>query len=450
MKCLAETARIVSVVSMIALSGATSVVADTEDGFQEDTFPRAITIEQATELAIRVNRDLMAAKYNISSAEADELTAGLWDNPSMLVDTIFQPFAPDWNQTSTGGPRQYDVIFSYPLDLSGKHSTAKKSAHSAKQIAEANFQDTIRLKVLQIRLAYMDLLVAGYQLSLSQERQESMSRLVTMIENRVGSKGRLPLLQRRAQLALDQAKLDTRQRDTVLKTTKTALAILLNRPPIATAVDAASKLRDFRLASLPTQEAIEAQALSLRPDLEALHLTLIKADFDGDLAHAQIWDNFGLTVGLSHQGTNSPNPNDPASTPQPGSYSWDAGLTIPLPLFNRNQGNIKKAAIERVQADKQIQSLVLSIRQEISSDYEQLKLNNGLIRDYEESQLANARKVRDAQQTLFGTGGSALLDYFDAVNAYQSTLSAYYDVVAEYRRGMARLTAAVGKDGVLK
>lgn len=54
--------------------------------------------------------------------------------------------------------------------------------------------------------------------------------------------------------------------------------------------------------------------------------------------------------------------------------------------------------------------------------------------------------MRDSQQTLFGTGGSALLDYFDAVNAYQSTLSSYYDVVAEYRRGLARMNAAVGKD----
>src|SRR5208337_2821319 len=113
---------------------------------------------------------------------------------------------------------------------------------------------------------------------------------------------------------------------------------------------------------------------------------------------------------------------------------------------NRNQGNIQKAMVSRNQAEKQIEALTLSIRQEIAADCDQLKLNESLIRDYEESQLENARMVRDSQQTLFGTGGSALLDYFDAVNAYQTTLSAYYDVVAEYRRGLARLNAAVGKD----
>jgi cobalt-zinc-cadmium efflux system outer membrane protein len=211
-------------------------------------------------------------------------------------------------------------------------------------------------------------------------------------------------------------------------------------------VDVSSKLRDIKLIALPSQHELEEKALATRPDLEALRLASHKGDLDGELAHAQVWDNFNVTLGMSRQMGSSANPNDPNSAAQPGAYSWNAGVTIPLPVFNRNQGNIQKALVSRNQADKQTESLTLSIRQEITSDCDQLKLNEGLIRDYEENQLANARHVRDSQQTLFGTGGSALLDYFDAVNAYQSTLSSYYDVVAEYRRGLARINAAVGKD----
>jgi cobalt-zinc-cadmium efflux system outer membrane protein len=412
----------------------------------DDGFPNAVTFEQATDLAIKANLDLVAAKYNISSAEADELTAGLWNNPAILIDTVFQPFGGNWNQTSSGGPRQYDLGLSIPLDLSGKISSSLKSAHAARQIAEASFRDAVRLKVLQVRLAYVDLLAASNQWNLSKERQESMSRLVTMIENRIGNKGRLPLLQRRAKLALDQAILDSRQREVALKIAKTTLAIALGRAPSDMSVEAASKLRDFKMIELPPEDKFELLAFSSRPDLEALRLTSNKADLDGDLARAQIWDNFVLTAALSHQGSSSPNPGDPASQSIPGAYSWNAGLTIPLPLFNRNQGGIQKAGVVRNQADKQMQSLVRSIRQEIAADYEQFRLNESLIHDYESTQLKNARNVRDSQQTLFGTGGSALLDYFDAVNAYQTTLSSYYDIVAEYRRGLARLNSAAGKD----
>jgi cobalt-zinc-cadmium efflux system outer membrane protein len=414
-----------------------------------DHFPAGLTYEQTTELGMNANLDLIAAKYNIDLAKADELTAGLWNNPSILFDTVFEPFGENWNQTTTGGPRQFDLILSYPLDLSGKRSAAMKSAHAASDVAEASFQDTFRQKVLQVRLAYIDLLVAGYQLSLSKERQESMHHLVSMIENRIGNKGRLPLLQRRARLALDQAVLDTRQRETALRSSKTALAILLNRPPIETSVDAVSKLRDINLIPLPPEGGLEKDAESLRPDLKALRLTVTKTNADSDLAHAQVWDNFVVTAGVSRQGSASPNPNDANSVSIPGAYSWNAGLTIPFPVFNRNQGAIQKASTTRDQAERQIQALLLSIHQEVYSDYDQIKLNEGLIRDYEANQLDNARRVRDSQQTLFGTGGSALLDYFDAVSAYQTSLSSYYDVVAEYRRGLARLNAAIGKD-VLK
>ena len=139
------------------------------------TPPRALTLEQATEIGTEENLDLLAARYNISAARADELTAGLHPNPSVLVDTVFQPFGSDWNQTTTGGPRQYDLILSFPIDFSGKISSAERSAQVATNIAEAQFQDAVRQKVLQIRLAYIDLLVSGYQLSLSRERRESMS-----------------------------------------------------------------------------------------------------------------------------------------------------------------------------------------------------------------------------------------------------------------------------------
>jgi cobalt-zinc-cadmium efflux system outer membrane protein len=429
------------IISIIA-----SVVFSSIAHCEEDNYPRAISFEQATEIAIKSNLELVAAKYNISSAEADELTAGLWANPSLTADTVFQPFSGNWNQTNTGGPRQYDLGLSIPIDLSGKISAATKSANAAKQIAEASFRDAVRLKVLQVRLAYVDLLAASNQYSLSQERQESMTRLVSMIENRIGNKGRLPLLQRRARLALDQAVLDSRQRAASLKIAKMTLAVALSRAPSDASVDATSKLRDFKMIALPPVDKFEEQAFASRPDLEALRLSSSKADLDGDLARSQVWDNFILAATVTHQGASSPNPSDPGSQSLPGAYSWGAALTIPLPVFNRNQGGIQKAGVIRNQADKQIQSLVLSIRQEIASDYEQFLLNESLIKDYESTQLKRAREVRDSQQTLFGTGGSALLDYFDAVNAYQTSLSSYYDIVAEYRRGLARLNAAAGKD----
>ncbi len=406
----------------------------------------SLTIEQAVAEGLKSNLDILAAKFGIPLAEADEITAGLWNNPSVLFDTVFQPFGGNWNQTTAGGPREYDFVFSYPLDLSGKRSKAEKSAHEAVSIAKATFEDALRLKIQDIRLAYIDVISQEHQLSLFQEKEGTLKNLVSMTENRVGRNGRLPLLLMRAQLAWDQAKLDSRQREISLRAAMIQLSTLLGRNSIDGHLNVKTKLKDFKLIEVPAKENLIKQALEVRSDLKALKLTLSKSELDTELAVAQKWDNFNLTAGLSHQGPNDANPGDPNSLVQGGAYSWSAGVTIPLPLFNRNQGNIQKAQLTKGQTEKQIDSKVLVIHQEVEGLFDQLKLGRGLIEDYENRQLKRARAVRDAQQKQFGTGNSALLDYLDAVSAYQSTVSAYYDAVAEYQRNLARLSASVGKD----
>lgn len=411
--------------------------------------PVALTYEQAVEEGLKANLDLIAAKYNVPMAEADELTAGLWANPSLTLDTASQPFKKNWDQTTVGGPSQYDAILAIPLDLTGKHSTAKKSAHEATRIAQATLQDTVRLKVLQIRLAYVDILGAKQKLNLAQEKQQDLDRLLATIKNRIGNRNLLPLIQRRAQLAHDQATLEVKADRVTLKAATTTLAQLMGRPPTGDSVMATTELRDFTMVGLPEVDSLIQRALESRPDLLALKVGITKADRDIDAARSQVWDDFTWTLGYTKLNTLSANPDDPNSSETPGASSWQMGVQIPLPLLNRNQGSIQKSLLSRSQSEKALDALVLSIRQEIDELYDDLKLNQELIHDYETSQLGEARKIHDAEQTQFGTGNSALLDYFDAMGAYYSTLSSYYDALAEYRRAVARLQSSVGKDALL-
>jgi outer membrane protein, heavy metal efflux system len=405
-----------------------------------------LSIDQAVAQGLKSNLDILAAKYGVPLAEADEITAGLWVNPAVLFDAVAQPFSGNWNQTNAGGPRQYDMIFSIPLDLSGKRSSATKSAHEAVGIARSSFEDALRLKVQDIRLAYIDVIAQEHQLSLAKEKEGTLKNLVTMTENRVGHSGRLPLLLMRAQLAWDQAKLDIRSREISIRAALVQLSTLLGRGPSDPAIDAQTKLKDFKFALVPDRDKLIGEALEIRPDLKSLRQTLKKTDYDQDLAHAQVWDNFNFTLGLTHQGPNDANPFDPNSNVQGGVFSWNAGITMPLPFLSHSQGTLQKALLTKGQTERQVDAKVLSIHQEISGLIEQLELGRSLIDDYETKQLKRAREVRDAQQRQFGTGNSALLDFLDAVSAYQATVSAYYDAVADYRRNLARLSASVGRD----
>jgi len=404
-----------------------------------------ISFQQAVACGVRSNLDLLAAQYNVPLAQADELTAGLWYNPALNMSATLQPYGRNWNQTSAGGPRQFDVGLTYPIDWSLKKIKIWRSAKVATRTAEAGFQDAVRLKVLDIRSAYIDVMLAQAVLSLAEEKEVNLQRLVDLLQNRIANKDLLPLLQTRAQLAVDQAKLETRQKRVDLENAKAALAALLGRRPEASWVTT-TKLRDFVLIDLPEGKGLVEDALSGRPDMIALQLGRDKALLDKKVALAQRWDNISLNMGYTSQGPVGADPDDGSSHRIKQANDWGAGLSIPLPFFDRNQGNIHKADLTISQTEKQIESKEISIRQEIAVLYNQLKLNFELIKQYESTQLKNAQIVRDAQQKLYSTGGSALLDYLDAIGAYHETLTSYYAALADYRRNTSKLNAAVGKD----
>lgn len=405
-----------------------------------------LTLDQAAQEGLNHNLDLMAAKFSVPMAEADELTAGLLGNPSLLVDTAFEPFGGNWNQTSAGGPRQFDAGVSLPVDLSGKRSAGVKSAHAMTQITQVQFMDAVRQEILLIRQSYIDVVTQQHQVALAKERAENYDKLVHIIENRIGFKKVQPLLLMRAQLAGDQARMDLRQKENDLRSSKTMLAIQLGRQPHENAFEATTELRQFEIENVLDKDTLVALALSHRPDLNALQMTLAKAQLDHRLAQNQMWDDATVTLQLSNQGSVAADPNDADSAALPSATSWDAALSIPFPLLNQNQGNVEKADLAAAQTQKQIEALQLSISQEIGDELAQLEINRDLIAEYESKQIRNARMIRDEQQKLFGTGNMVLLDYFDAMEAYNGVLSAYYNTVGSYRKGLAQINASVGKD----
>jgi outer membrane protein TolC len=415
------------------------------DGDVVTNGPVELSLAQAVEEGVHHNLDLMAAQYNSPIAEANELTAGLPGNPSLLLDTIFEPFASNWNQTSAGGPRQFDAGLSIPLDFSNKYGLGKKDAQAATGIAKAQFEDALRQKILLIRQDYINVVTQQHLVDLYRERADNYEKLVHVIENRIGVIKAQPLLLMRAQLARDQALIDLRQNENNLRSAQTLLAIQLGRLPQAMAFKATTELRPFEMVDAPDKDDIIAQALKNRPDLRALELTQEKTKLDRKLAENQAWSDVNVTAEVSRQGPTDGSP-DGTLAPIPAGYSWDLALNIPFPLLNQNQGMVKAAGLTGEQTQKQIESLDLSIRQGIGDELAQLKIDHDLIMEYEATQINNARKVRDEQQKLFGTGNMDLLDYFDAMEAYNSVLFSYYNTVGSYRNDLAMIDASVGKD----
>jgi len=122
------------------------------------------------------------------------------------------------------------------------------------------------------------------------------------------------------------------------------------------------------------------------------------------------------------------------------------GISLPLPLFNRNQGEIQKA--DRML--KASQALLEQIRHKVLLDvegaYQEATQNLSLINAFETGLLKDAQESRDIVENAYRKGGAALLDLLDAERTYNTTRLNYAQALFNTQKGLADLEGAVGED----
>ena len=104
--------------------------------------PDGLTIDQAIDRVLRLNPELRAQAREISKARADVLTAGLRSNPLVYADSSHVPYGSF--QGTSGGPTQYDVNITHPIDLNQKRRRRVEAAVRAQEVTEAQYQNAVR------------------------------------------------------------------------------------------------------------------------------------------------------------------------------------------------------------------------------------------------------------------------------------------------------------------
>jgi cobalt-zinc-cadmium efflux system outer membrane protein len=401
------------------------------------------SIDEATNLGLKENLNLLAAKYDIDIARANEITARLWPNPNLNAISTLNPFGKNYNQTSSAGPRQLDVTLGIPVDANGKIPARIQYTKSLTNISEILFNEQIRLTMLLIRFNCIDLILQDAQYKLLRDKESNLSSLVKTIQNRIGSSSLQPLLLNRAKLAVDQASVEVRmakmQRDITARNLANVLGLKGN-----VSIRFLAPLRENLQDSIPENSLLNNRAKDNLPSILVLKLAAESSDRARELSEAEVWDNINVAVQLTRQFDYDGNSNDLTSNRLPGQNSFGFGLTVPLPIFDRHQGDIQKFKILKVQYLKRLTAYELEIEKEIQNLHSKLDQYRKFILEMEKEQLPKAILVLNSQKRLFGTGGSNLLEYFDSINAYNATLNTYYTTVADYRKNSIRLKSLIG------
>lgn len=399
-----------------------------------------LTFDQAVELCLLNDPRLRAGFEAIVQANAGAVTASLKPNPLLFTDGQLLQLAKDFTPTRQGGPPQQDVQVGYPIDwfLFGKRAAAMASASQAIRVTQAEYENLIRERVTNAATAFYDVVEADRLLILAGQDVESLEQIALTTQNAVTAGGRPQVELNRIRLALLASQRALRDAQTASATAKSSLNALVggaltNRPYIAQA--------DFEqpiMLDLPSTAIAFGQAVQNRPDLLALRWKIEQARANVLVEDRNAYPGVTMTLGYTRQ-------YQLHTIGYPDADSWSAALALPLPLWDRNQGNRLSAQSAVTHSQFELAAGELELWAEVESSLAELAAARDNATAVSEQELRLAEQVLDSINQSYALGGRTLLDELDAQRNFRETYRAYTTTRANYWRARIRYASTIGQ-----
>ena len=403
----------------------------------EDPGPAdGMTLGQAIERLIRDNLDLKAKAVEIPQARADILTASLRANPILYADAQLVPYG-QYTRNRPGGQTQYDVNISYPLDLSRKRQARTASAMQATKVIEAQYQDAVRLSIDNLYTAFVDLLEARRTISFAEAGVEGLAKALKATEDLAGRGEKKPsdVARIRIQRRLGEQQL-IESREAYTKS-KRILGSLLNIPPDQTDALEVNGILKYPRIDLPPLPDLIDQAINTRPDVMAYKIGVLRAEADVRLQYANRFQDVYLLYQPYTLQDNTPFGLKSAT-------SWAVGLTVPLPIYNRNQGNIERSKLNVGQTKVELAGELRQTIQEVQTAEREYYTARLSVDRLENEILPDSKTLLNEAERLY-PGELPVLDYLAAIRDYNDNARSYLEALVRLRRATLELNTAVGR-----
>jgi cobalt-zinc-cadmium efflux system outer membrane protein len=395
-----------------------------------------MTLDQVLEEALLRNLRLLAERFNISIGEARIVQARLRPNPVLSVggnylDVLGSDFDP---AASAAGPTEVNARVDFILERGKKRQERVAVAEAAKAVAQLELLNSTRSLILDVQSAFTEVLLAKESLSLARASLDAFNRIVVVNRTRVesGDLARVELV--RSEVAALQFRNQVRQAELRLRVSKNRLQALMGRSAFSATFEVTGELRRDPL--LVDQSEILRTALMARPDLDALRKDQARSVAEIRLQLAQ--GKVDYTVGAAY------NKQLNVGTGQRGD-SLGVFFSMPLPFYNRNQGEIERARREQAQIEARIQSLEQEIAAEVANAYEQFSTAKGLLETIESEMLEQSKRVREVIEFSYRKGEASFVELLDAQRTLNDTVQGFNEARAEYAKSLFVIDSITGK-----
>ena len=392
--------------------------------------PDKVTVTQAVQEAIDRNLGLLAERYNLSVAEAKIVTARLRPNPVFSAGLDYIDFLRAFNHENQGGPTEWNARTDFVLERGGKREARISVAETSRDVAKLNLLNTTRGLVLDVQNAFIDVLQAKDNAALARENLAAFQGIVTVNQTRVaaGDLSKVELV--RTQVAALQFQSALRQAESKLRIAINKLQLLIGRAVPSPTFDVVG---DLQRAGPPLElPQLTSQALQMRPDVLALRRDQARsqAELRSQLAQGKV----DYTVGTEyHREFHNGNAS-----------ALGVFFSAPIPLFNKNQGEIERARQEMAQAEARVKALEASVESDVRNAWLQYTTSRDLLDSIERGLLTQAKDVRDTMEYSYRRGEASLVEFLDAQRAFNDARQSYNDARADFARSLYTIESVAG------
>ena len=380
---------------------------------------------------------LAEARATEDAARADVRQAGLVPNPTLGLGASNFPLQtnPIWgNGAGVRNNLVASVELDQPFELGGKRAHRVAVARGALAGATLSRADAVRTARAELRLAFWAAVRARERRLLAEQVRARSTETVRIMRARFAS-------QDISALELDKIELEAAQQENELAdavaSERAAVADLLKLvgPGAPAEVEVSGELASPAESLDPARLA--GRAREKRPDLAAARRQVETSRAAVALAEAQAVPD--ITVGVGYTRSKALMSGD---NPQALGFT----VSVPLPVFSRNQGEIQKAHVEQRRAEDVARALEANVAREVAAAHARYVAAAEKVSRYHGGALARAERALAVAEKTFRSGDRSLLEFLEAQRTFIAVRSDYLDTMYDLRATRLELEQAVGAE----
>lgn len=387
-----------------------------------------VTLRHALDMALMRNPELHAFSWEVRAHEATTLQAGLFHNPTIGID--LQDLGVSASSGGVGGvPQpQATLALSQIIELGGKRTKRREAAALSHDLADWDYEARQLDLFTQVSHAFTDLLRTQQQQALIEETLRLAEETARVVSERVRAGKVSPIEEMRTKIALASAEIERDRAEKELASVRKRLASTWGSttPKFE---KAAGRLGD--VSPIPSLAQL-TERLSQNPTLARWKTEIAQRRAVIDLERSKAIPDLTLMGGFRRYETT-------------GEGVFLIGLSLPLPIFNRNQGGVQAAHHRLSKGEEERHAVAVRMTTALSEAYRVLSTAHAEAVSLEKSVLSGAKQVFESVNEGYRLGKFGLLDLLDAQRTLFGSRAQHLRALTDYHHAVAEVERLIGE-----